>query len=152
MDNCIFCKIIAGEIPSCKIWEDGDYIAILDAFPNIKGQSLVIPKVHTDSDAFKMSVPEYSSFMKAVKKVAKLLAKRLKVNRVHLVLEGTAVNHLHAKLYPAIGCSKDSISTTAKENVKFDSYPGYVTTIMGPRADEEELKELQKRLKEDVKS
>ena len=44
-----------------------------------------------------------AKFIKAVKKVANLLEEKLNVKRVHMVFEGTGVNHLHAKLYPAIG-------------------------------------------------
>ncbi len=84
--------------------------------------------------------------IKTSKRVAKLLEATLNVGRVHLVLEGTGVNHLHAKLYPAIGVNKAFIQLIAKENVYFKSYPGYVTTLMGPRAEDEELKKLQKQI------
>ena len=46
MSDCIFCKIAKGEIPSVKIWEDDEFFAILDLFPNTKGMTLVIPKSH----------------------------------------------------------------------------------------------------------
>ena len=45
-DNCIFCKIAAGEIPSRKIYGDKDLIAIMDLSPTSKGHSLIIPKEH----------------------------------------------------------------------------------------------------------
>ena len=45
-DDCIFCKIAAGEIPSRKIYEDKDLIAIMDLNPTSKGHSLIIPKEH----------------------------------------------------------------------------------------------------------
>ena len=45
-DDCIFCKIAAGEIPSRKIYEDSDLIAIMDLNPTSKGHSLIIPKEH----------------------------------------------------------------------------------------------------------
>ncbi|MFA5403361.1 MAG: HIT domain-containing protein, partial [Ignavibacteria bacterium] len=51
-EDCIFCKIIAGEIPSYKVYEDEDFIGILDIFPNTKGMTLLIPKEHYDSYAF----------------------------------------------------------------------------------------------------
>jgi len=44
MDNCIFCKIIRGEIDSAKIWEDDYHVAILDVYPNMRGQTLLITK------------------------------------------------------------------------------------------------------------
>ncbi|MGC8538610.1 MAG: HIT family protein, partial [Candidatus Micrarchaeia archaeon] len=75
MENCIFCKIVAGEAPSFKIYEDEKYIAILDKYPNIKGQTLVITKEHVDSYAFDLSDDELCNLINTAKKVAKLLEK-----------------------------------------------------------------------------
>ena len=47
--DCIFCKIAKGEIPSAKIWEDQEHLAILDVNPNTKGMALVLTKEHFDS-------------------------------------------------------------------------------------------------------
>ena len=145
-ENCIFCKIVGGALPAYKVWEDRGYMAILDRYPNIKGQTLVIPKAHADSDVFKIPAHDYARFMGATRKVAKFLELGLGVNRVHLVLEGTGVNHLHAKLYPAIGYGKGFVQTIAKDKAKFDNYPGYVTTLMGPMAKDGELHALQEQL------
>ena len=57
MENCIFCKIVKGEIPCVKIWEDKDFLAILDVFPNTKGMTLVLTKKHFDSYAFEFLFP-----------------------------------------------------------------------------------------------
>ena len=147
MENCIFCKIVNGAVPSYKIWEDEKFIAFLDIFPNIKGQTLVIPKEHCQSDAFKVDEKVFDELMSAVRKVARLLENRLEVGRVHLVLEGMGVNHLHAKLYPAIGLEQEEFSSIeAEERKRFDKYPGYITTLMGPKASEEELKAVQKQI------
>ncbi len=48
-DDCVFCKIIEGEIPSYKVYEDENMIAILDANPVSKGHTLVIPKKHVET-------------------------------------------------------------------------------------------------------
>lgn len=45
-EDCIFCKIIKGEIPSYKVYEDEEFLGILDIFPNTKGMTLLIPKNH----------------------------------------------------------------------------------------------------------
>ncbi len=145
MKDCIFCKIVKGEIPSVKIWEDSRYIAILDIHPNIAGQTLVISKRHLSSYAFALTDIQLGKFMKVTKKVVLLLEQKLGVKRVNLVLEGTFNDHLHAKLYPAIGYPEGKNAET--ENlVKFDQYPGYVTTLLGPQADTEELKSLQQKI------
>jgi histidine triad (HIT) family protein len=72
---CIFCKIINNEIPSIKIREDENFIAILDAFPNVKGQALVMPKKHYDSDIAEIDSKVAQDSMTATQKVIKLLKK-----------------------------------------------------------------------------
>lgn len=100
MDWCIFCSIISGDIPSIKIWENDRFIAILDAFPNTKWMTLVMPKKHYDSNVFKMEDSIYQDFMLAVKEVSNILMKWLKVERIIMIMEWLQVNHAHVKLYP----------------------------------------------------
>ena len=147
-DDCIFCKIVNGEIPSYKIWEDEKFIAILDIFPNTKGMTLVIPKAHYDSYAFEMNDNDYSEFMLAAKKVGRLLDEKLKVRRTTMVMEGMGVNHAHIKLYPMHGLFEkfEPIVPVDPQNNKvyFEKYEGYITTLLGPKASDEDLEELQK--------
>lgn len=103
MENCIFCKIIKGDIPVMKIWEDDDFLSFLDIRPLTEGMSLVIPKKHLDSAVFNNSEKDISDVMCASKKVAKILEKKLSIERVVLLFEGIEVNHLHAKLIPIKG-------------------------------------------------
>lgn len=49
MNDCLFCRIVAGDAPSYKIYEDDDTIVILDIFPAAKGHALVIPKEHAEN-------------------------------------------------------------------------------------------------------
>lgn len=100
MSECIFCKIIAGEIPAVKIWENDSFIAFLDAFPACPWQTLVVPKMHYDSDIFVMDTDIYTSLMLAIKDVVALLKKWLDVDRVGMVVEWLQVPHAHGKLYP----------------------------------------------------
>jgi diadenosine tetraphosphate (Ap4A) HIT family hydrolase len=146
MEECIFCKIIKGEISSVKIWEDKNFFAILDAFPNTKGMALVMPKKHYDSDVLEMPEKVYKDSLIAAKKVAKLLEKGLKVYRVALVMEGMGVNHAHIKLYPLHGVGPKFKSVLAKEKVYFKKYPGYITTQLGPQANIKELQKIAKKL------
>ena len=87
-------------IPSVKIREDDDFVAILDAFPNRKGMTLVITKDHMDSDILAKEDDFIAKYFQAAKKVANMLKKWLKVDRVWLAVEGLEVNHAHIKLYP----------------------------------------------------
>lgn len=123
MEDCIFCKIVAGKIPSVKIWEDDKHIAILDINPSTEGAALVLTKRHFDSYAFEMPEKDYTTLMLAARKVGKLLDKGLNVKRSVMVMEGLEVNHVHIKLYPV-----NSI--------------GYFTTKPGPQKSAEELKKI----------
>ncbi len=76
MIDCIFCKIVAGEIPSKKIYEDGSHIAFLDIFPASRGHTLVIPKVHR-ADIHELTGDEYGEMASVAKNVADLLHQRL---------------------------------------------------------------------------
>ena len=47
--ECLFCKIIKGEVPSYKLYEDDLVMVIMDAYPNVDGHTLIIPKEHYDT-------------------------------------------------------------------------------------------------------
>lgn len=147
MTECIFCKIVKEEIPSYKIWEDEEHIAILDIFPNTAGMTLVLTKKHYDSYAFDMPDDAYSKLMIAAKKVGLLLDKKLGTKRTALVMEGMGVNHVHIKLYPLHGIEDKFKETWSKERRFFKKYEGYISTILGFEATPEELQEMQKKIK-----
>lgn len=98
MQDSLFTKIIKGEIPSHKIYEDDKTYAFLDIFPTQPGHTLVIPKVQIDRFE---DLPEedYAALMQTVKKLAKHLhAKTGK--RITLKAEGFDVPHAHIHLIP----------------------------------------------------
>ena len=146
MENCIFCKIANGKIPSVKIWEDEKHLAILDINPNTEGMTLVLTKKHFGSYAFDMSEKDYLDLMSASKEVAKLLDKKLKVKRTALVMEGIGINHAHTKLYPLHGLPDKFKEMWAKKRVHFDKYEGYISTQLGPEKTNEELKKVSKEI------
>jgi histidine triad (HIT) family protein len=98
--NCIFCKIISGEIPSQIIWEDEGHIAILDIFPLRKAQTLVIPRDHLHSSIYALPDSAYNTLMTAAKRTAELLERKLGAERTMVVGEGLEIDHAHLKLYP----------------------------------------------------
>ena len=151
MENCIFCKIVKGEFDSAKIWEDDKHLAILDIMPNTKGMTLILTKKHYDSYAFGMDDKVYSDLMIASKKVAKILEKGLKVNRVAMVMEGMGVNHVHIKLYPLYGLNDKFEEIWAKEKIFFDRYQGYVSTQTGEKVELDELKKLADKIRNALK-
>ncbi|HVA82823.1 MAG TPA: HIT domain-containing protein [Candidatus Aquilonibacter sp.] len=146
-ESCIFCRIVRNEIPSYKVWEDADFLAFLDIYPNIRGQTLVIPKRHIKSNPYSIEEEELVSLIRATRKVAKILQKRLKVKRVHLVIEGMGVNHLHAKLYPAVGADENKMGEAYQPEPQFfERYPGHTTTLLGPKATQAYLEDLQNEI------
>ena len=148
MADCLFCKIVSGEIDSAKIWEDEDFLAILDVMPNTRGMALVLTKKHYDSYVFDMPEEEYLKFMSASKKVARILEKGLNVSRVAMVMEGMGVNHAHIKLYPLHGVQEKFQEMWAKDKVFFDKYEGYISTKSGEKVDMNKLKKLAKRIRQ----
>ena len=147
MKDCIFCTIIRGEIDSAKIWEDNDFLAILDINPNTKGMTLVLTKKHHPSYAMEMEEEIYKKFFLAAKKVSKILERGLNVKRVALVMEGMGINHAHLKLYPLHGLEEKFKEMLSDKKVFFEKYPGYLSTELGPQKSLEELKQLAKEIK-----
>jgi histidine triad (HIT) family protein len=100
MPQTLFEKIIAGEITSVKLYEDDSCIAIMDAFPGVKGQSLVIPKSPIDY-IFNLDEETYSHIFLIAKKIARATDKALSPLRTCLIVEGFEVPHAHIRLHPA---------------------------------------------------
>jgi len=101
MEETIFEKIVAGEIPSFKIWDDDDFYAFLDINPLAKGHTLVIPKKNVGDYIFDLSSTNFSKYMSAARKVAKILEEKINCVRVLMFAEGFDVPHMHIHLVPA---------------------------------------------------
>lgn len=96
MTECIFCKIINGEIPSTKVFENDYVIAINDLHPKAKVHVLVIPKLHVDSLNELEDANLMAELLKGVKEVAKIM--KIKSYRLHVNTgkeEGQVIFHLH---------------------------------------------------------
>lgn len=98
-EDCVFCKIISGKIPSEKIYEDKNFLVFLDVNPINPGHTLVIPKKHEDY-IFNLNDEEYKQLMLMSKKIAKLLKEKLNPKRIGLAVEGFFVPHVHIHLVP----------------------------------------------------
>lgn len=119
---CIFCKIIAGEIPSAKVYEDDDFLAILDISQTTYGHSLVMPKKHYDN-FLEMPKQEAGQLMELVNVLANKLVKKLDAKGVNILINtggvaGQSVNHTHVHIIPRYD-ENDTVSFSFKEN-KFD--------------------------------
>jgi histidine triad (HIT) family protein len=95
----LFERIILGELASVKVYEDEVCIAIMDKFPVVRGQVLVIPRTPTDY-AFALEDTTYTHLLSVAKKIATAIDASLQPLRTCLVIEGFEVPHAHVKLYP----------------------------------------------------
>ncbi|MHA2298092.1 MAG: HIT family protein [Candidatus Hodarchaeales archaeon] len=104
MNDCIFCKIIKGEIPSYKIYEDDDTLAFLDINPATRGHCLVIPKKHA-SDLGEADEATVATAYITAKKVGDLLMEKLKPDGMNVLQNngaaaGQVIKHIHVHLIP----------------------------------------------------
>jgi len=99
MDDCIFCKIVAGKIPCTRIWENDRFLAFLDINPINPGHTLIIPKKHTDL-VFDLDDADYSALFNAAKTLSKPIKKATDAKRIGMIVEGFLVHHAHLHLVP----------------------------------------------------
>ncbi len=149
MKGCIFCAIVAGEAACHRIWEDEKHLAFLSIFPNTEGFSVVITKRHYPSYAFELPDEVLSELVLPAKRVSRLLDRRLAdVGRTGMILEGFAVNHAHAKLFPMHGTRMTGWRPLSGPSDKyFERYEGYISSHDYQRADDDELAALAQRIR-----
>ena len=97
--SSIFSKIIAGKIPSYKIYEDDNHYAFLDINPNAVGHTLCVPKKEVDK-IFDLSEKDYIDLMEFSRKVALAIKKSIPCKRVGMSVIGLDVPHVHVHLIP----------------------------------------------------
>jgi histidine triad (HIT) family protein len=114
--NCTFCKIIAGSLPSHRVYEDSYSIAILSIDPISDGHTLVIPKNHTPKFWQMEDDQEYINLMLTARKVAKALNKTFHPEHILELAEGLDINHVHIHIIPA----QKSYSELANEHKSTD--------------------------------
>ncbi|MEJ6794233.1 MAG: HIT family protein [Flavobacteriales bacterium] len=95
----IFSKIVNGEIPCYKVYEDDEFLAFLDAFPVSKGHVLVIPKKETDY-IFDIEDQSYARMWQFAKKISKALKLSVSCERIGISVIGLEVAHAHIHLLP----------------------------------------------------
>ena len=137
MEDCIFCKIIAGQIPSFKVFEDEDTLAFLDIKPATKGHTLVIPKQHFENvfDISDMALQKVSVVAKklSVKIKDALRADGIRLSQSNGTVAGQDIMHFHLHIIPRY------------ENDGLGVHPA--ATLQMPQADFEELKKIAEKIK-----
>ena len=103
-EDCIFCKIIKGEIPSFTVYEDDSFKVILDRFPAAPGHVLIIPKTHY-SDMFELSEEVAGKLYPLAKKIAARIKEVTGAEGINIVqnngeVAGQSVYHFHLHIIP----------------------------------------------------
>jgi diadenosine tetraphosphate (Ap4A) HIT family hydrolase len=146
MSETIFDKIAAGTADAYIVWQDDDHMAFLSIFPNTPGLTVVIPKKNIGDDFAELSDDEFAALQLASQKVARILKKALNVARVALVIEGTGVAYVHVKLYPLHGELAAQTDVWVHDAEFIEQYRGFLTTVEGPKMDDDKLKEIQQQI------
>lgn len=117
--DCIFCKIIAGEIPSKTVYEDADYKAILDVSPAAEGHVIILPKNHA-ANITELSDEDARGLLPVAKRIAAAQMKILGCDGVNILQNngeaaGQTVFHLHVHVIPRY--KNDTV------DIKWKQYP-----------------------------
>lgn len=117
-NDCIFCKIIAGDIPSKTVYEDSNYKAILDVSPASEGHVIILPKNHA-ANIFELSDEDARRIMPVAKKIAAAQVKVFGCDGVNILQNngeaaGQTVFHLHVHVIPRY--KNDTVNIKWKQN------------------------------------
>jgi histidine triad (HIT) family protein len=104
MKDCIFCKIVAGELPAHKVYEDAQTLAFLDIRPVNAGHTLVVPKKHS-TNIFDIEAEDWQAVAKTVRTVAGAIERGVEADGVNLAMNnrehaGQVVDHPHVHIIP----------------------------------------------------
>ena len=124
-DDCIFCKIANGIIPSPAIYEDEDFNVIMDINPASYGHCVILPKTHA-ANLYELPEDAASEVMKLAKKMASLMTDKLGCDGFNLVqnngeVAGQTVFHLHVHVIPRYEDDNIKIKWTQHEDIDIDS-------------------------------
>ncbi len=147
VEPTLYEKIVSGDIPSFRVWENETHIAFLTPFANTKGHTVVTAKINPGANVFELNDADYSALMSAAKVVATKIKAAFGIDKVGMVVDGTGVPHAHTQLIPLHGYTEGQEVAGASEEFN-DTYPGYVSSVNGPKMDDDTLEEIRKRIAE----
>jgi len=127
----VFCRIVAGIKEEDKVWEDEEFLAVLDVNPCARGHLLVIPKKHSRW-VWDIDREEYLRYMDKIRYLAGVLRKAFDTDCVQMAIAGMDVSHSHIHLFP---------------RVEGDELGGIPVTPMEPKLSGEEMGEIRDKIK-----
>ncbi len=134
MESCVFCKIVKGEIPSYKVYEDADFLGFLDINPLNPGNALLIPKTHY---RWVYDVPAFGAYFEAARKTGLAAQEAVGSHSVNFLTLGYEVPHAHIRIVPRFADDghTDGIRLSAVKKIA-----------------PEEMKRIAKRIREAVRT
>jgi len=105
--DCVLCKVVDGELPSMKVYEDESFLSILDVSPCAEGHCLVVPKEHV-TRFYDMDDEELAHLFRVVKVVARRVRQAFNPDFVCVFIRGGRIPHLHVAVFPSTRA--DSVS------------------------------------------
>ncbi len=148
MDDCVFCKIISGKIPSLKFYEDDKCIAILDINPANKGHSLIISKEHF-SNIYDIDDEVLSDMILVAKRVAKAVKENFECDGVNIIMNnekaaGQIIPHAHIHVIPRFE-NDEVVITYKKKELNKDEFIEIMKKLMDSVEKVEQIKEPAKK-------
>ncbi len=128
----MFCKVVAGELPSYKVYEDDNFLAFLDIRPLNPGHTLVVPKKHY---RWVWDYPDLAEYYRVVGKVANSIRKALETEYVVSLVLGEEVHHAHVWLVPRFSD---------------DGHGGSIDLKNTKNLDEEEMREAAEKIRNNL--
>lgn len=144
----IFARIIRGEVPQWRIWENKAYVAFLTPYGNTPGFTVLVPRKHLGSDIFGLEDKDYKNIVNVAYKVAQYLKEALGVKGCGIFFEGYEIDYAHVKLIPVHDqfTSQGRLFSPIAAPTSFENiYQGFLTTQFGPLASD--LKSISVRAK-----
>lgn len=123
--DCVFCKIIAKELPAYTIYKNEFVVSFMDINPITDGHVLVVPKEHT---LWVWDVKEYQRYMSSVRSVAMILRSAFGTEMVFSKIYGLDVSHAHVNLFPAHPNGANTNSFSIEHN--FNKIVNSLTTLV----------------------
>jgi diadenosine tetraphosphate (Ap4A) HIT family hydrolase len=134
-DTNLFAKLVRGEIPQWRVWEDEEHVAFLTPFANTAGLTVLIPRRHLSSNILSLEDGDFIPLMEAAWKVSHFIREALQVEQVGMFAEGFEIDYAHVKIIPVPVKRVKPVQV----GEYFDKYPGYLTTQFGPTRQTSEL-------------
>ena len=155
-DQNLFARIVRGELPQRRVWEDENHVAVLTPFCNTPGFTVVVPRLHLPSDIFSLDGDDFEKLIRATYIVAQHLKKGFGNAKCGMIFEGYEIDYAHVKLIPiheGEGEGDWKAGDPLPEAEYQERYAGFVTSLEGPPGREELLSDtlqLRARMREQV--